>query len=144
MNEIDKYLSSVYFDPKRSRGFGSVERLYRDVKYNPTPRQILEWLMSQDVFTLHKLVRRNFSRNRVLVSDLADMQSLKEYNDGYRYLLVCIDVFSKYAWVLPLKRKSGLALVEAFNSVISKETQKDPDRLGNGIFQQTFSNTDEQ
>ena len=88
MDEIDKYLSSVYFDPKRSRGFGSVERLYRDVKYNPTPRQILEWLMSQDVFTLHKLVRRNFSRNRVLVSDLADMQSLKEYNDGYRYLLV--------------------------------------------------------
>ena len=88
MNEIDKHLSSVYFDAKRSRGFGSVERLYRDVKYNPTPRQILEWLMSQDVFTLHKLVRRNFSRNRVLVSDLADMQSLKEYNDGYRYLLV--------------------------------------------------------
>ena len=96
MNEIDKYLSSVYFDPKRSRGFGSVERLYRDVKYNPTPRQILEWLMAQDAFTLHKPVRRNFKRNRVLVSgideqwqlDLADMQSLKEYNDGYRYLLV--------------------------------------------------------
>ena len=131
MGEIDKYLSSVYFDPKRSGGFGGVERLYRDVKeegmYKLTRKQILEWLMAQDAFTLHKPVRRNFKRNRVLVSgideqwqlDLADMQSLKVYNDGYRYLLVCIDVFSKYAWVLPLKTKTGLALVEAFKMILS-------------------------
>ena len=61
--------------------------------------------MGQDTYTLHKPARRNFKRNRVIVGgideqwqmDLADMQSLKEYNDGYGYLLVCIDVFSKYA-----------------------------------------------
>ena len=95
--------------------------------YKLTRKQILEWLMVQDAFTLHKPVRRNFKRNCVLVSgideqwqlDLADMQSLKEYNDGYRYLLVCIDVFSKYAWVLPLKTKTGLVLVEAFKMILS-------------------------
>ena len=61
--------------------------------------------MGQDAYTLHKPARRNFKRNRVIVGgidvqwqmDLADMQSLKDYNDGYRYLLVCIHVFSKYA-----------------------------------------------
>ena len=94
MGEIYKYLSSVYFDPKRSGGFGGVERLYRDVKeegmYKLTRKQILEWLMAQDAFTLHKLVRRNFSRNRVLVSDLADMQSLKVYNDGYIDICLCV------------------------------------------------------
>ena len=51
--------------------------------------------------------------------DLADMQSLKQYNDGYRYLLVCIDVFSKYAWIVPIKSKTGPALVEAFNVILS-------------------------
>ena len=51
--------------------------------------------------------------------DLADMQSLKLYNDGYRYLLVCIDVFSKYAWIVPIKSKTGPALVEAFKVILS-------------------------
>ena len=51
--------------------------------------------------------------------DLADMQYLKEYNDGYRYLLVCIDVFSKYAWLVPIKSKTGPALVEAFKVILS-------------------------
>ena len=47
------------------------------------------------------------------------MQSLKDYNDGYRYLLVCIDVFSKYAWIVPIKSKTGPALVEAFKVILS-------------------------
>ena len=83
--------------------------------------------MGQDTFTLHKPARRNFKRNRVIVEgideqwqmDLADMQSLKDYNDGYRYLHVCIDVFSKYAWIVPIKSKTGPALVEAFKVILS-------------------------
>ena len=83
--------------------------------------------MSQDTYTLHKPARRNFKRNRIIVGgideqwqmDLADMQSLKQYNDGYRYLLVCIDVFSKYAWIVPIKSKTGPALVEAFKVILS-------------------------
>ena len=47
------------------------------------------------------------------------LQSLKDYNDGYRYLLVCIDVFSKYAWIVPIKSKTGPALVEAFKVILS-------------------------
>ena len=51
--------------------------------------------------------------------DLADMQSMQKFNDGYRYLLVCIDVFSKYAWVVPLKNKTGPSLVNAFKVILS-------------------------
>ena len=47
------------------------------------------------------------------------MQSMQKFNDGYRYLLVCIDVFSKYAWVVPLKNKTGPSLVEAFKIILS-------------------------
>ena len=48
------------------------------------------------------------------------MQSLNKYNKGIRYLLCAIDVFSKYAWVLPLKGKRGTNIVYAFQKIISK------------------------
>ena len=114
---VDEYLKSVYYDPKRPGSFGGTESLYRDVKqegkFKLSRKQISDWLMSQDTYTLHKFARRNFKRNRVIVGgideewqmDLADMQSLKQYNDEYRYLLVCTDVLSKYAWIVPIKSK---------------------------------------
>jgi hypothetical protein len=125
------YLSSVYYDPKRPGGFGGAERLYEDVKkegrFALSRKEIREWLMKQDAYTLHKPMRRHFKRNRVIVGgidqqsqmDLADMQSMQKFNDGYRYLLVCIDVFSKYAWVVPLKNKTGPTLVEAFKVILT-------------------------
>ena len=51
--------------------------------------------------------------------DLVDMQSMQKFIDGYRYLLVYIDVFSKYAWVVPLKNKTGPSLVEAFKIILA-------------------------
>jgi hypothetical protein len=83
--------------------------------------------MKEDAYTLHKPMRRHFKRNRVIVGgidqqwqmDLADMQSMQKFNDGYRYLLVCVDVFSKYAWLVPLKNKTGPTLVEAFKVILS-------------------------
>ena len=128
---MDKYLTSVYYDPKRPGSFGGVHRLYDDVKkegaFKISRTKIKHWLMKQDAYTLHKPMRRNFKRNRVIVGgidqqwqmDLADMQSMQKFNDGYRYLLVCIDVFSKYAWVIPLKNKTGPSLVEAFKVILS-------------------------
>ena len=48
------------------------------------------------------------------------MQSLSKYNRGIRYLLCAIDLFSKYAWVVPLKDKRGISVVNAFEKIISK------------------------
>ena len=47
-------------------------------------------------------------RDNIWVVDLADMQSLSKYNKGIKYLLCTIDLFSKYAWVVPTKDKKGL------------------------------------
>ena len=49
------------------------------------------------------------------------MQSLAQHNDGVQYLLTCIDTFSKYAWVRPLKNKSGLCVKEAFKSILEEK-----------------------
>ena len=51
----------------------------------------------------------------------ADTQSLSKYNKRIKYLLCAIDLFSKYAWVVPLKEKRGITTVNVFQKVISKE-----------------------
>ena len=78
---------------------------------------------------LHRKIIWKFERRKVYSSfrhniwgvDLADMQSLSKYNKGIKYLLCAIDLFSKYAWVVPLKDKRGITIVNAFQKIISKE-----------------------
>ena len=53
-------------------------------------------------------------RDNILGVDLADMQSLSKYNKGIKYLLCAIDLFSKYAWVIPIKDKKETSIVNAF------------------------------
>ena len=48
------------------------------------------------------------------------MQSLSKYNKGIKYLLCAIDLFNKYAWVIPLKDKKGTSIANAFKKIISK------------------------
>ena len=48
------------------------------------------------------------------------MQLLSKYNKGIRYLLCAIDLFSKYAWVVPLKDKRGISIINSFQKIISK------------------------
>ena len=149
---MDEYLTQVYYNPKRSGGLGGVERLYRDVKkdgkYDISRAQLKKWLMKQDTYTLHKPARRHYKRNRVIVGgidelwqmDLADMQAIATDNDGYRYLLVCIDVFSKYVWVIPLKTKTGPALVTAFKKILEsgRKPQKIQTDQGTEFFNKHF------
>ena len=71
---------------------------------------------------LRKQIIRNFKRRKVYSSfrndicgvDLADMQSLSKFNKGNKYLLCVIDLFSKYAWVIPLKDKRRISIVNEF------------------------------
>ena len=71
---------------------------------------------------LHKPIIQKFKKRKVYSSfrdniwgvDLADMQSLSKYNKGIKYLLCAIDLFSKYAWVIPIKDKKGTSIVNAF------------------------------
>ena len=48
------------------------------------------------------------------------MQLISKFNKGFRFLLCVIDCFSKYAWVVPLKDKKGVSIVDAFQIEVSK------------------------
>ena len=103
---MDEYLAQVYYNPKRTGGFGGVERLCHDVKkdgkYDISRAQLKKWLMKQDTYTLHKPARRHYRRNRVIVGgidelwqmDLADMQPVSADNDGTAIYL-CASMYSQ-------------------------------------------------
>jgi transposase InsO family protein len=46
--------------------------------------------------------------------DLMDMQNIAKYNKGYKYILIAIDIFSRYTWAIPVKSKSAKDISEAF------------------------------
>ena len=77
---------------------------------------------------LHKPIIRKFKKRKVYSSfrdniwgvDLADMQSLSKYNKGIKYLLCAIDLFSKYAWVVPMKDKKSVSIVDAFQKILKE------------------------
>ena len=80
----------------------------------------------------HKPIIRKFNKRKVYSqfkdntwgADLADMQSLSRKNKGIKYLLCVIDLYSKYAFVIPLKDKKRISIVNAFNKVIKQSNRK--------------------
>ena len=81
---------------------------------------------------LHKPKRKNYIRRKIIVNhideifaaDLVEMQKFSKINKNYRYLLTCIDIFSKYAFVIPLKDKKGITIKNALQKIFNKRKPK--------------------
>ena len=56
------------------------------------------------------------------------MKLISKFNKGFRFLLCVIDIFSKFAWVVPLKDKNGVSIVDAFKKVFDDSDRK-PNKL---------------
>ena len=56
-------------------------------------------------------------RDNIWGADLGDMQLISKFNKGSRFLLCVIDIFSKYAWVVPLKDKKSVTIVNALQKI---------------------------
>jgi hypothetical protein len=129
---MDAYLKDIYYDPANPASFSGPLKLYRAVKnegqYNITLSEIKKWLQKQEPYTIHRQLRRKFPRNRVIVAgiddqwdvDLMDLSSLAKFNDGIHYILLVIDIFSKFVWLRSLRSKTGKEVAEAFQSIFSE------------------------
>ncbi|GFT56864.1 putative uncharacterized transposon-derived protein F54H12.3 [Trichonephila clavipes] len=96
-------------------------------------KEIIDFLQSQDVYTKFKPVIRNFRRQTYAShiddqwqADLIDMQRYSSYNDNTNYMVTIIDIFSKFAWAIPIKRKTGKEVSEAFRKVFK---QRKPEKI---------------
>ena len=63
-------------------------------------------------------------RDNIWGVDLADMQLLSKFNKGFRFLLCIIDIVIKYTWVIPLKDKKGISVVNAFQKILDNSERK--------------------
>ena len=69
-------------------------------------------------------------RDNIWGVDLADMQLLSKFNKGFRFLLCAVDIFSKYAWVIPLKDKKGISIANAFKQILKGSNRKPNKNMG--------------
>ena len=67
-------------------------------------------------------------RDNIWGADLTDMQLLSKFNKGFGFLLCAIDIYSKYAWVIPLKDKKGVRIVNGFQKIL-KESNGKPNKI---------------
>ena len=103
----------------------------------------------QSAKELHKPIIRKLKKRKVYSgfrdnisgADLADMQLISKFNKGFRFLLCVIDIFSKYAWVIPLKDKKGISIVNAFQKIL-KGSDRKPNQIwvdkGSGFYNNSF------
>jgi Integrase core domain len=77
---------------------------------------------------LHKPARKNYPRRKMVMKgiddlwqiDLVEMQKFSRSNSGFNYILTIICVFSKFAWAVPVKRKTAADVTEALRSVLKQ------------------------
>ena len=106
LEKIDRKLVRAIIGTKRKLGWG------------------IEW-SNELADELHKQIRKKIEKRRVLApgtdaiwtADLVDMQSYSGSNKGFKYILIIIDVFSKYGWAIPLKTKTGPEVMKAFRKL---------------------------
>ena len=120
-----KIVSDLKYDGYQRSLTSMVYKIF-DKKYsgsgiiNQSNYQLANELHKPIIKTLRKRKVYSSFRDKIWGVDLADMQSLSKYNKGVKYLLCAIDLFSKYAWVIPLKDKKGTSIVNALKKIISE------------------------
>jgi transposase InsO family protein len=146
-------MESIYYTLNNPASYGGIQQLARETKNNV--KDTKDWLMTQDTYTLHKPVIRKFPRRKTYSTciddlwqaDLVDLSSIANYNDNNRYILTCIDVFSRYAWAVPCKNKMAKTVCMAFECIITErkpkylQTDKGSEFL-NGTFQTLLKEND--
>ena len=135
--QVNELLSKYYYDLDSPAAYSGVDKLYQFVNANEKKigrHRIRRWLNSQDSYSLQKAPRRSFKRLRVYTTgisnlwdaDLIDVKNISQENDGVKYILVVIDVFSRYLWLQPLRDKTGDEVAIAFKTIFR---EKKPEKL---------------
>ena len=124
--KLERMVLKTYYDFSNPGSYGGLERLH---KATGVPVKKLKSIMRKNsIYSLHKPLRVRYTRNPTVANsidhqwaaDLADIKNLSRYNKGVKYLLTVVDVLSKYAWVVPMKNKTGAEQKRAFESILKE------------------------
>lgn len=139
MNE--EQILKIYKDPKHGlSGVRQMKKTLKEMGINIKEDELIKILQKEEAYSLNKPIKKKFETRKTearevmqqLQADLVQMPTKKELaalgeegaipelNDGVRFLLTAIDIFSKYAWVVPLKNKTGDEVSKALEPIIKK------------------------
>ena len=135
--EADKVLRDKAYDIASNPEYDGYQRGLASMVYKFFDKKSMGSGIARDSSSiladeLHKPVIKQFNKRKVYWQfkdniwgvDLADMQSLSRKNKGIKYLLYAIDLYNKYAFVIPLKDKKGISIVNSFNKIIKQSNRK--------------------
>lgn len=116
-------LIEKYTDPANPGSFSGLSGFKKNNKFSN-----YKDLSNLSTYSLHKKAIRKFTRRKTIVSgideqwqiDLVDTKKFKYHNSHYQYILCCIDVLSKYAWVEPIKDKTAKSCSDAFKKIFDQ------------------------
>ena len=118
--------SMVYkFCDKKSKGSGAK---HVNTKLMPQNEQLANELHKPIITKFKKRKVYSAFKGNIWAADLADIQLLSRYKKRIRFLLCVIDIFSKYAWVVPLNDKKGISINKAFQ-IILKQSNRKPNKI---------------
>ena len=121
-------LRALFYDP--SKGLASATALYRRAKeagLSVTKQQVKDFVKAQEVAQV--FVRRRVKEHFPLVAyrpygrlqiDLCDVSNLSRWNKGTKSLFLAIDVFTRFAFCVPLKSKGNQEVLNAFKSIVDE------------------------
>jgi hypothetical protein len=132
MNEQLNKLYTNPINPGSFSGFSNFQRLLKHKNVKATKKQIKQFLQKKESYSLHMPRRKNFRRKRVIVGgindtfqiDLVDMTTYEKENDGFKFILTCIDVFSKKAHAMSLKNKNQNSTTDAMEKILKNSIPK--------------------
>ena len=126
--ERELVLANIFYNVSHPSGFSSVAKLFRAAKLvDSTIKKddVTEWLRRQETYAVHRPARKNISGRKTVVSrpliqwqlDLVDMSKYRSHNSNFTFLLTGVDVFSRFAFALPLKNKRGDTVASAIKEI---------------------------
>ena len=113
-------MDKAYYETSQPTALGGIKKLRRGT--GESQARVLDFLRAQDTYSLYAPARTRFPRRKIVAYqkhelhqvDLMDLQSLAKYNSGFRYILVCVDVLSKFVFYIPVKNKKAAEMKRAF------------------------------
>ncbi len=138
----EQYLRDLYFNTESSVAYTNINKMWKKIREDNeatnnevttvkpvTYKELKEFLTTLPTYQLHKPITEKFTFRKTMVSyvdqqwqaDLVDMQKYEKVNNGNRYILTVIDIFSRFAWAKPLKSKRGEEVRDLFVEIFKSD-----------------------
>ena len=127
MDSLLEDLKKNYTNPSHPIAYSGINTVYLYYGKRIPIGEIARTLSSIDSYARHKeskQLRRNptfvYKRRQQFQIDLVEVHQLSDYNDGFKYLFNAIDIFSRFAFSIPMKSKTAASTLQAFKSVLQQ------------------------